>query len=275
MLRRLTPVAMGQQTKITSTNSRAPEALRATLVSLEETIRNEPTERGYLLDPTGQVLTARQGNINRIEWTDADAMLFKGNILTHNHPSGASFSYADLTTALVDRLSEIRVVTKEHTYSWRFLMYPDREEFDRAFKMIDDEIFVTLKGKIDIGEMTLEHAEKTHGHLRNQLLQKTFSQYVRYERTTSRAIANVVAPCTTFSRDTFGGNRRFCTNIERANSNTMLNVPSSWLPAPTPAPMPAPAPTRGGAVALVVPHQRVSLAANALRLCRRLRPALL
>lgn len=90
------------------------------LASIEDRIRSIPDhEEGAILSPDGEVLASKRGEANRIDWTPQEITLAKGAVLTHNHPTGQSFSPDDMRFLIEHSLDEIRAVTPEYTYTAR------------------------------------------------------------------------------------------------------------------------------------------------------------
>ena len=69
---------------------------RATFSNVEKLIAQHTYETGIIVDSQGFVLAAYKGGKNSVNF-GSDSGKVKGNIVTHNHPSGAAaFSVADI-----------------------------------------------------------------------------------------------------------------------------------------------------------------------------------
>ena len=90
--------------------------LQRSLASIESSIRGMPFENSAIIDNNGNIIERNLGERKRVGY---DAILAIGKTVTHNHPSGASFSQKDIMGAVQSNLSEIRVVTKGYTYSMK------------------------------------------------------------------------------------------------------------------------------------------------------------
>jgi hypothetical protein len=91
--------------------------LLTVLTKLEKPIRSQPFETAVVLDEYGKELLRRAGTKNEVNLRDAENILRRCRVLTHNHPSGGSFSYADVREAVLTNLPEIRCFGTEYRYS--------------------------------------------------------------------------------------------------------------------------------------------------------------
>ena len=86
-------------------------AIKRTLKQVEDEIRNLSHERAYVID--------RQGNtVSVMDGTDKDVEVagnIKGLTVTHNHPSGSTFSRTDIFTFVDEKPYEIRATTPQGT----------------------------------------------------------------------------------------------------------------------------------------------------------------
>lgn len=94
--------------------------------SLRSTERDLASRQGkvehlYALDKNGAVLFKQEGEESTVRPTprQVSQMIEAGGtaVVTHNHPSGKSFSSQDIMAMLAGNLAEIRAVGKEWTYS--------------------------------------------------------------------------------------------------------------------------------------------------------------
>ena len=84
-------------------------------------------EMAYAIDSTtGKQILKKTGGRSAVSFTEKEAEKMRHSILTHNHPTGASFSLEDVVFAHENELAEIRVVAMDRTYS---LMPPKGTEF--------------------------------------------------------------------------------------------------------------------------------------------------
>ena len=93
------------------------------LSEFEEAIYKLKHEEGALYSTNGKQIFWKKGEKNYIDLTDDEVEQFPGRIFTHNHPNGATFSVADLQTAMNFNLKEIRAVAKEGFYSMKLKKY--------------------------------------------------------------------------------------------------------------------------------------------------------
>jgi hypothetical protein len=96
-----------------------------TLANIEGRIAGYSREVGFIIDSrNGQILgVTRSGLDNSTQMrlnTQTDFPLMSGNIFTHNHPLGGTFSVADVRTALGAGVAEFRAVTSTRAMSLTF-----------------------------------------------------------------------------------------------------------------------------------------------------------
>jgi SPP1 gp7 family putative phage head morphogenesis protein len=88
------------------------QAFSPDLAKMETTMRavSEPEYGGAINSKTGKQLFYKQGDQLSIKLTDAESKLMRGQVFTHTHPNGSSFSFADIAAAGSHYLKEMRVV---------------------------------------------------------------------------------------------------------------------------------------------------------------------
>lgn len=149
-----------------------PEHVEKALVDHERTTRHKATEEGTLHHPgTGEKVWGEdQGSHNEVNLSDAISKgLVKGNVLTHNHPQGNSFSNEDIRFMLAHDLKEMRAVSKKHLHRIQAPEgYKNTEEnfADMQGKIsgIEDSIRSEMWDKINSGKLTPDAASAMHFH---------------------------------------------------------------------------------------------------------------
>ena len=146
------------------------ESLETIIHGHEDKIRNRKTEKGIVFDGDGNVVFEKSGTKNRIVYTDEEVKSFKGRVFTHNHPRSTSFSDADIRTACMTGLKEVRVAGAKRSY---VMTMADDSDFNQglwddtmkqAVKYHNEEVKGEFLSKIAAGDMTVEEAEFTHWH---------------------------------------------------------------------------------------------------------------
>jgi SPP1 gp7 family putative phage head morphogenesis protein len=137
---------------------------------VEEKIKKRKTEKAYIFDSNGNILLEKGGTKNRVAFTKDEIQLFKGSILTHNHPGASSFSPQDIQTACANYLKEIRATGTFRTYTMKMKdgsnMYPDlwKDKMRDAYVVHNADVRREFLSKIDKGEMSIQDAELLHFH---------------------------------------------------------------------------------------------------------------
>lgn len=70
-----------------------------------------------IFDESGKQLFEKTSNqVDCVHFDQDEVEKMNGNILTHNHPGGTSFSAADISLMIINNLKEIRAVTLGGTF---------------------------------------------------------------------------------------------------------------------------------------------------------------
>lgn len=80
----------------------------------EESIRSKKYETAALFDQSGKKILERKGDRTSVVFSEADTKKMRGGIVTHNHPTGRSFSLPDYELMVGNRLKSIRAVGIDH-----------------------------------------------------------------------------------------------------------------------------------------------------------------
>ena len=92
-------------------------AYRNALNVAENGIKHDRVETAILLDKHGKVLfTESQGSVDSVQFSPDQFSKMKDGTLTHNHPSGSTFSWQDLDLLVRSGLKEIRATSANRTY---------------------------------------------------------------------------------------------------------------------------------------------------------------
>lgn len=92
------------------------QQMAAGVVAAEKSIMGNNYETLKVFDDQGNVVYEKQGGAHSVRYDGRYAI---DKVVTHNHPSGSSFSGTDLKTAVILNQKEIRAVGKEYTYSMK------------------------------------------------------------------------------------------------------------------------------------------------------------
>jgi hypothetical protein len=148
----------------------AEEMLKKNLKSAEDKIRTLEIEKAYVFDAKGAKILSKSGDKSEVSFTTKEALKMKGNILTHNHPVGSSFSKQDIIFAISRELKEIRAVTEKHNHSFSLkgdaplkekALLEVCNEYDKA----NSDVFKDFQAKINNQEIDVEYANKNHYHI--------------------------------------------------------------------------------------------------------------
>jgi len=142
------------------------DSLYAVLKAKEDEIANRATEKAYLLDKTGKIILEKEGGESSVTFTAEELKLFRDKILTHNHPSSASFSWSDIKLAIHSDLAEVRAVGNRFMYSaQKIKQWPDIKNTAEVAQQVHNEVYQELLDEILAGKLTPEEADFMHWHI--------------------------------------------------------------------------------------------------------------
>lgn len=95
------------------------QAQAATLRVEEFLLVRKKREHAVVVATDGTLIARRGGGVNSVSFTEEETGRMFGAVLSHNHPSGFSFSIDDIRFAATHGLAEIRVYTRRHLYRLR------------------------------------------------------------------------------------------------------------------------------------------------------------
>ena len=119
--------------------------LAKALHKIEEAKRKLDYEVGTLFSPTGKFIKEYIGGAHGINIPPADKHLFEGNIFTHNHPGGRTFTLHDILRFIDDELREVRISTPQGTF---FSLRESDWEVNRAIENAEEFGYIYTRGVI-------------------------------------------------------------------------------------------------------------------------------
>lgn len=130
-----------------STDKWAKEAKRELLKS-EKSLGRRNKETMEVYGPNGEYRFSKRGTTNSVGASVLDIPKLRGAVVTHNHPSGGSFSFTDLKFLRRMPVSELRVSTSDGSY---YIRKPEEWPRDisstEKMEKVYNEIRNSLKSK--------------------------------------------------------------------------------------------------------------------------------
>ncbi len=126
--------AGGIHMKLSDTTDKWAKAAREELKTDEKYLLRRKNETAIVYNADGKYLFTKRGNEKSISFTRADKEKMKNGIVSHNHPSGGSFSISDWKVFKNAELQELRVVTDNAVY------YLRRKENAGGLQISDSEL---------------------------------------------------------------------------------------------------------------------------------------
>jgi SPP1 gp7 family putative phage head morphogenesis protein len=123
------------------------EILKKNLNKIEYSNRNLKYEVGTVLDTKGNILATYEGKDHEVDV--GDKSLLKGNIFTHNHPTGGTFSEGDIDSFIKYDLQELRASTDTEVYSLAKVGTNQDPNFYKEFKSHSYEFYSKATAEIN------------------------------------------------------------------------------------------------------------------------------
>jgi len=105
-----------EKIKLMETTDNWSKEAKQELLKDEESLSHREKETVVVYDGSGKYLFTKRGSETEIIFTRKEGKMLKDSIITHNHPSGASFSIQDIKTLKASGAAELRVVGKNCVY---------------------------------------------------------------------------------------------------------------------------------------------------------------
>lgn len=105
--------------KLEETVDKWTKTARRELLKDERSITKRAKEIAVVYDKNGKFLFQKSGGGESVSFSLQEMIKLRGNIVSHNHPSGASFSMQDINLMRLSGISELRVVVNDGVYYLR------------------------------------------------------------------------------------------------------------------------------------------------------------
>jgi hypothetical protein len=158
------------------------------LENAEGEIVGQSYETAVVVDNNGNIILRKDGGKSVVEFSQAELDAMKGATLTHNHPSGNSFSPSDVNLLLRTNATEIRAVGTSEGTRYVYIMRPQSEAYQNVDIVMDRvrnseaSVKTVFRQKIAAGEMSIDEANARHFHEVWKRVDKTFGGGLGYRR---------------------------------------------------------------------------------------------
>ena len=135
---------------------------KASLAEAEEAIRDLPKEEVYVFDASGKRIGHARGTKTRVSLPPG--VTLKGATVTHNHPSGSSFSRVDMRTASRCEVGELRAVGSQYTHSMKPPPegWPPWQTIWDAYAKHDADVIRGNRERIRLGRQASPRSDQLH-----------------------------------------------------------------------------------------------------------------
>ncbi len=125
----------------------------------EKALSVRKKETAVVYGPKGEFLFQKRGGESEVIFSWSEAKQMRGSIISHNHPSGASFSGRDIATLYDSKAAEIRAATNDGVYFMRAPQFWPKEinsadKIVRAIKDISIEVRKKYQILYDAGKLS-------------------------------------------------------------------------------------------------------------------------
>lgn len=131
---------------LNDTSDKWKRAARSELKKDEKSLSWREKETAVIYDSNGKYLFTKRGDERSVSFTKSEIKKMKNCIVSHNHPSGSSFSLADWTVFKRAKLQELRAIGEDKVYYIRV-----GEKAEQLWNMPDDdfiELYEDIRKKI-------------------------------------------------------------------------------------------------------------------------------
>ncbi len=124
------------------------EVAKKELLQDEKVLSVRDKETAVIYGPNGKFLFQKRGSNKEVQFTKSEVKRMKDGVITHNHPSGSSFSLEDINLFRESKASEIRVTTEKGVYFLRKPnKWPEAINTREKLKTERNSIAIEVKGK--------------------------------------------------------------------------------------------------------------------------------
>lgn len=159
-----------------STDKWAREAKRE-LHKSEQSIGKRTKETMEIYDATGKFIMSKRGGESSVRISLKDYTKLKNAVVTHNHPSGGSFSFTDLKFLKRMPISELRVAVSNGAY---YIRKPDKWPEELKDIQYMEEMYKQIEKSLKLKYQRLYNERKITKRERYQMyrhdVNKTFSE---------------------------------------------------------------------------------------------------
>jgi len=137
--------------------------------ALEADIAANDFETAIFVDNDGVEVFRKKGNAKSVSFTREECEMVAGNIMTHNHPSGTSFSEEDIRFLKSWGATSLRATSTDYLHEMSLTeqgLSASKKDFDAALTTSQKKTKKELTAKLNSGEITYQEANAIHAHLR-------------------------------------------------------------------------------------------------------------
>lgn len=178
------PVARPRETKAARLLHKAEQAIE----QFELSVRSEPLEYLCVVDPRTGKETIRRGGTHpdMVEVSDIPEDQLRGMIISHNHPSGRSFSEPDIHLAIHIGGASMRVTGLRYRYRMDIsttITETDKGRMLYTIAKLEHDLFSEFNRLIREKRMSIPEANERHHHELWTRFAAEFPDHVTYTRT--------------------------------------------------------------------------------------------
>lgn len=152
---------------------------KASLKRQEDLIKGDATETAIVIDKKGKVIFSKtEGKTNQVQFDMDELNMMNGATLTHNHPSGTTFSSADVALLTNWKLDAIRATSKTTTFQLSKIANAKvnnnfandyQKEHDTYKHEKTDKMYRKIEGNLNSGAITFAEYEEKCDRLNSML----------------------------------------------------------------------------------------------------------
>lgn len=172
--------------KLSDTTDKWAKEARKELLKSEKSIKDRKRETMEVYSALGKYIMTKRGDSSNVSVSPLDYYKLVDAVVTHNHPSGGSFSFTDIKFLKWMPISELRVAVTDGVYYMRKpSKWPSEikstKDMENAFEQIRNDLKHKYKEMYNSGRITRAERHKMFSHEVNKIFAERFGLEYGFE----------------------------------------------------------------------------------------------
>ncbi len=172
--------------KLSDTTDKWAKEARKELLKAEKSIKDRKRETLEVYSALGKYIMTKRGDSLNVSMSPLDYYKLVDAVVTHNHPSGGSFSFTDIKFLKWMPISELRVAVTDGVYYMRKPSKWPREiksakDMGNAYEQIRNDLKHKYEEMYNSGKITKAERHKMFSHEVNKIFAERFGLEYGFE----------------------------------------------------------------------------------------------